>query len=141
MEYKAKEKPRPPTVLRIPAGAVTENTPHEPVTADYSISAGRPQAKGVNSVGPIEIIYNGYIEEREGIDTAETNEAADNLMGMIESLLPNSDKMQDILYMECLHLAELSQKQGFMAGFAFAVEVFGLGRVAGQGKAVEGIAG
>lgn len=110
-----------------PAGAVTENTPHEPVTADYSISADRPQAKGVNSVGPIEIIYNGYIEEREGIDTAETNEAADNLMGMIESLLPNSDKMQDILYMECLHLAELSQKQGFMAGFEFALEVMRTG--------------
>ena len=51
-------------------------------------------------MGPIEIIYNGYIEEREGIDTAETKEAADNLMGMIESLLPNSDKMQDILYMD-----------------------------------------
>lgn len=110
-----------------PAGAVTENTPHEPVTADYSISADRPQAKGVNSAGPIEIIYNGYIEEREGIDTAETNEAADNLMGMIESLLPNSDKMQDILYMECLHLAELSQKQGFMAGFEFALEVMRTG--------------
>lgn len=72
---------------------------------------------------PIEIIYNGYIEERENIDTEETNEAADRLMGMIESLLPNSDKMQDVLFMECLHLAELSQKQGFMAGFAFALEV------------------
>lgn len=92
-------------------------------------------------MGPIEIIYNGYIEERPGIDTAETNEAADNLMGMIESLLSNSDKMQDILYMECLHLAELSQKQGFMAGFAFAIEVFGLGRVAGQSKEVERVAG
>ena len=64
-------------------------------------------------MGPIEIIYNGYIEEREGIDTAETNEAADNLMGMIESLLPNSDRMQDVLFTECLHLASLSQKQGF----------------------------
>ena len=79
-------------------------------------------------MGPIEIIYNGYIEEREGIDTAETKEAADNLMGMIESLLPNSDKMQDILYMECLHLAELSQKQGFMAGFEFSLEVMRTGR-------------
>ena len=79
-------------------------------------------------MGPVEIIYNGYIEEREGIDTAETKEAADNLMGMIESLLPNSDKMQDILYMECLHLAELSQKQGFMAGFEFALEVMRTGR-------------
>lgn len=78
-------------------------------------------------MGPIEIIYNGYIEEREGIDTAETNEAADNLMGIIESLLPNSDRMQDVLYMECLHLAELSQKQGFMAGFEFALEMFGNG--------------
>lgn len=75
-------------------------------------------------MGPIEIIYNGYIKERKGIDTAETNEAADNLMGMIESLLPNSDKMQDILYMECLHLGELSKKQGFIAGFAFALELF-----------------
>lgn len=63
---------------------------------------------------PIEIIYNGYIEERENIDTEETNEAADNLMGMIESLLPNSDRMRDVLFTECLHLAELSQKQGFM---------------------------
>lgn len=125
-----------------PAGAVTENTPHEPVTANYSISAGR-SASRKEQIGmePIEIIYNGYIEEREGIDTAETNEAADNLMAMIGSLLPNSDKMQDILYMECLHLAELSQKQGFMAGFAFAIEVFGPGRVARQGKEVEGIAG
>lgn len=42
---------------------------------------------------PVEIIYNGYIEEREDIDTEETNEAADNLIGMIESLLPNSDRM------------------------------------------------
>ncbi len=86
-------------------------------------------------MGPIEIIYNGYIEKREGIDTT------DNLLGMIGSLLPNSDKMQDILDMECLHLAELSQKQGFMAGFAFAIEVFDLGRVARQGKEVEEIAG
>lgn len=84
---------------------------------------------------PIEIIYNGYIEERK------TNEAANNLMGLIESLLPNSDKMQDILYMECLHLAELSRKQGVMAGFAFAIEVFDQSRVAGQGKEVEEIAG
>lgn len=83
-------------------------------------------------MGPIEIIYNGYIEEREGIDTAETNEAADNLMGMIESLLPNSDKMQDVLYMECLHLAELSQKQGFMAGFTFALEVMRTGKAGRQ---------
>lgn len=66
-----------------PAGAVTENTPHEPVTADYSISADQSQAKGVSGMGSIEIIYNGYIEEREGIGTAETNEAADNFMGMI----------------------------------------------------------
>ena len=95
-----------------PAGAVTENTPHEPVTADYSISADRPQAKGVNSVGPIEIIYNGYIEEREGIDTAETNEAADNLMGMIESLLPNSDRMQDILYISPLHIHRFMKLRG-----------------------------
>lgn len=72
---------------------------------------------------PVEIIYNGYIEERENIDTEEMNEAADNLMGMIESLLPNSDRMQDVLYMECLHLAGLSQKQGFEAGFTFALEL------------------
>lgn len=83
-------------------------------------------------MGPIEIIYNGYIEEREGIDTAETNEAVDNLMGMIESLLPNSNKMQDILSMECLYLAELSQKQGFMAGFTFALEVMRTGRTGRQ---------
>lgn len=76
-------------------------------------------------MGPIEIIYNGYIEKREGIDTA------DNLLGMIGSLLPNSDKMQDILYMECLHLAELSQKQGtgFRVGFEFALEIM---RTVGQ---------
>ena len=49
-------------------------------------------------------------------------------MGMIESLLPNSDRMQDILYMECLHFAELSQKQGFMVGFEFALEVMRTGR-------------
>lgn len=72
---------------------------------------------------PVEIIYNGYIAEHENIDTEETNEAADNLTGMIESLLPNSDRMQDVLFMESLHLAELSQKQGFMAGFTFALEV------------------
>ena len=72
---------------------------------------------------PIEIIYAGYIEERENIDTEETDEAADSLMGMIKSLLPGSEKMQDVLFMECLHLAELSQKQGFMAGFTFALEV------------------
>lgn len=72
---------------------------------------------------PVEIIYNGYITEHENIDTEETNEAADSLMGMAESLLPGSEKMQDVLFMECLHLAELSQKQGFMAGFSFALEV------------------
>lgn len=81
---------------------------------------------------PIEIIYNGYIEERENIDTEEMNEAADNLMGMIESLLPNSDRMQDVLFTECLHLAELSQKQGFMAGFTFALEVMRTGRTGRQ---------
>ncbi len=83
---------------------------------------------------PIEIIYNGYIERREGIDTAETNEAAGNLMGMIGSLLPNSGRMQDILYTECLHLAGLSQKQGFIAGFGFALELFG-GKCLGAAKA------
>lgn len=72
---------------------------------------------------PVEIIYNGYIAEHEDIDTEETREAADSLMKMIESLLPNNDRMQDVLFMECLHLAELSQKQGFMAGFTFALEV------------------
>ena len=41
---------------------------------------------------PIEIIYNGYIDGREGIDTAETNEAVGSLMGMIGSLLPNSGR-------------------------------------------------
>lgn len=81
---------------------------------------------------PIEIIYNGYIEERENIDTEETKEAADNLMGMIESLLPNSDRMQDVLFTECLHLASLSQKQGFMAGFTFALEVMRTGKAGNQ---------
>jgi len=81
---------------------------------------------------PVEIIYNGYIEERENIDTEETNEAADNLMGMIESLLPNSDRMQDVLFTECLHLAGLSQKQGFMAEFTFALEVMRAGRTGRQ---------
>lgn len=79
-------------------------------------------------MGALEIIYNGYIDEREGIDTEEAKEAADGLAAMIKSLLPNSDRMQDALFMECLHLAELSQKQGFMAGFAFALEVMGAGR-------------
>ena len=44
-------------------------------------------------MGPIEIIYNGYTGERQDIDTAETNEAADNLMEMIKSLLPDSGRM------------------------------------------------
>lgn len=79
-------------------------------------------------MGALEIIYNGYIDEREDIDTEEAKEAADGLVEMIKSLLPNSDRMQDALFMECLHLAELSQKQGFMAGFAFALEVMGAGR-------------
>ncbi len=50
-----------------------ENTPYEPVIADYSISVGRSQAKGVNSMGSIGIgiIYNGCIEEWEGINAAE----------------------------------------------------------------------
>lgn len=76
---------------------------------------------------PVETIYNGYIAEHEDIDTEETREAADSLMGMIESLLPVSDKIQDVLFMECLHLAELSQKQGFIAGFTFALEVMNEG--------------
>lgn len=80
---------------------------------------------------PIEIIYSGYIEERADIDTEEAKEAADSLMGMLESLLPNSGRMQDVLFTECLHLAELSQKQGFMAGFAFALEVM---RTGGAGR-------
>lgn len=49
-------------------------------------------------------------------------------MGMIESLLPNSDRMQNVLFMKCLHLAELSQKQEFMAGFTFALEVMRTGK-------------
>lgn len=77
---------------------------------------------------PIEIIYSGYIEERADIDTEETKEAADSLMGMLESLLPNSVKMQDVIFTECLHLAGLSQKQGFTAGFTFALEVMRMGR-------------
>ena len=76
---------------------------------------------------PVETIYNGYIAEHEDIDTEETREAADSFMGMIESLLPVSDKIQDVLFMECLHLAELSQKQGFIAGFTFALEVMNEG--------------
>ena len=55
-----------------------ENTPHEPVTADYSTSAGRIASERSRwSMEPVEIIYNGYIEERENIDTEETNEAAE----------------------------------------------------------------
>ena len=46
-----------------------------------------------------EIIYNGYIDERESIDTEETNEAADKLMGMIESLLPLSESRKLIMDM------------------------------------------
>lgn len=72
---------------------------------------------------PVEIIYNGYIAEHEDIDTEETSEAADALIGMIGSLLPNSTKIQDALFMECLQLASLSQKQGFMAGFTFALDM------------------
>ncbi len=53
-------------------------------------------------------------------------------MGMIESLLPNSDRMQDVLFTECLHLASLSQKQGFMAGFTFALEVMRTGKAGNQ---------
>ncbi len=54
-------------------GAVTKNTPYEPVTADYSTSAGRSASERSRwSMEPIEIIYNGYIEERENIDTEET---------------------------------------------------------------------
>lgn len=78
---------------------------------------------------PVEIIYNGYIAEHEDIDSEETNKAADSLMGMIKILLPGSDSMQDVLFMECLNLAELSQKQGFMAGFTFALEVMQTGRI------------
>lgn len=48
-----------------------ENIPYEPIIADYSISVGRSQAKGVNSVGSIGIIYTGCIREREDIDAAE----------------------------------------------------------------------
>lgn len=91
-------------------------------------------------MGPIEIIYKGYMDERKDIDTAETNEAADKLQEMIESLLPDSDKVQETLYLECLHLAELFQKQGFMAGFAFAFEMLGVGRAV-NGRVVDGIAG
>lgn len=73
---------------------------------------------------PVEIVYNGYMEDHEdNIDTQETIEAADALMGMVESLLPNSQKIQDALFTECLHLAALSQKQGFEAGFTFALEL------------------
>lgn len=41
--------------------------------------------------------------------------------------MPNGNRMQDVLFMECLHLAGLSQKQGFMAGFTFALEVMRIG--------------
>ncbi len=83
---------------------------------------------------PIEIIYNGYIDGREGIDTAETNEAVGSLMGMIGSLLPNSGRMQDVLCTECLHLAGLFWKQGFIVGFGFALGLFG-GDCPGAAKA------
>lgn len=72
---------------------------------------------------PVEIIYSGYLEEHENnIDTPETNAAADAVMELLESLLPNS-RIQDAIFAECLHFAGLSQKQGFEAGFTFALEV------------------
>lgn len=79
-------------------------------------------------MNPIEIIYDGYIEDRKSIDTEETIQASDNLLEIIESLLPASEKIQNVVFAECLHLAMLSQKQGFVAGFEFALEVMGIGK-------------
>jgi len=74
---------------------------------------------------PEEIIYNGYIAEYDDIDTEETREAADSFQLIIESLLPDNPKLQDVLFTERL----LRQKQGFIAGFTFALEMLGTGRM------------
>jgi len=86
---------------------------------------------------PEEIIYNGYIAEYDDIDTEETREAADSFQLIIESLLPDNPKLQDVLFTEGLHLAEMSQKQGFIAGFTFALEMFGTGRMNIKDKGVQ----
>lgn len=86
---------------------------------------------------PEEIIYIGYIAEYDNIDTEETKEAADNFMRMTESLLPENSKLQDVLFTEGLHLAELSQKQGFIAGFRFAMEMLGAGQMNIKDKGVQ----
>lgn len=86
---------------------------------------------------PEEIIYNGYIAEYDDIDTEETREATDSFQLMIECLLPDNQKLQDVLFTEGLHLAEMSQKQGFMAGFTFALEMLGAGRMNINGKGVQ----
>lgn len=76
----------------------------------------------------IEVIYDGYIEYKKTIFTEETIKASDNLLEMIESLLPNNEKMQNILFEGSLDLAILSQKQGFIAGFKFALEAMMAGK-------------
>ena len=85
---------------------------------------------------PEEIIYNGYIAEYDDIDTEETRAATDSFQLMIESLLPDNPKLQDVIFAEGLHLAEMSQKQGFMAVFAFALEMLGAGQINIVGKEV-----
>lgn len=61
---------------------------------------------------PVEIIYNGYATEHEDNDTEETKEAADSFLHMIESLLPNSQKMQDVLFSEGITACSIKSETG-----------------------------
>jgi len=81
---------------------------------------------------PAEIVYEGYIKEHEDIDTLEVSEATDNFQSMIEGLLPGDIENQHSVFAEGLYLAELSQKQGFVAGFTFALEMLGINQ--GNGR-------
>lgn len=80
-------------------------------------------------MNPIEIVYDGYVESNKNVDAEETTKVTDSLLAMIESLLPGSEKVQNILFAECLNLPAVSQKQGFIAGFGFAMELIRAGRI------------
>jgi hypothetical protein len=69
----------------------------------------------------IEIIYEGFMEQEQDIDTKEVREASAIIEEQLIRLLP-LDKAERF-YSDILSMVSASQKQGFVEGFRLAVRM------------------
>jgi hypothetical protein len=69
----------------------------------------------------IEIIYEGFMEQEQDIDTKEVREASAIIEEQLIRLLP-LDKAERF-YGDILSMVSASQKQGFVEGFRLAVRM------------------